>query len=72
MGGLSYAFADLYPTYGGVETSNIAIPEQYDQEAMNMDSKTAEETSNTNARSKNVFVAIGIIVAFVVLLGGVK
>ena len=67
---LGFAFADLYPNYGGVDTSNLAVPETDDLDALNEDTKTAEEASQTEARSKNIFIALGVMVALVVFFGG--
>lgn len=67
---LGYSFADLYPSWGGTDTSNLATPETDDLEALGEDTKTAEESSTVQARSKNVFVALIILGALVVFLGG--
>lgn len=67
---LGFAMADLYPNYGGFDTSTIATPEVDDLEALNEDTTTAEESSATEARSKNIFMALAVMVALVVFFGG--
>lgn len=66
---LQFGFSDLYPNWGGIDTSQLAVPESDDLDALNEDVKTAEEASQ-NARSKNIFVALGLMVALVVFFGG--
>lgn len=67
---LGFAMADLYPNYGGVDTSTLVTPEVDDQDALNENVKVAEESSATQASSKNIFIAIGVIIALVIFFGG--
>lgn len=68
---LSFAFADLYPNMGGMDTSTLAVPESDDLEALNHDTKTSEEANaHTEARGKNIFLALGVILALVIFFGG--
>ena len=67
---LMFSMADLYPNMGGTDTSNLAVPEADDLEAMGEDAKQAENLGIKEARTKNVFIALAIIGALVVFLGG--
>lgn len=67
---LGFSMSDLYPNFGGVDTSTLVTPEVDDQDALNEDVKLAGESTNTEARSKNVFLAIGILVALIIFFGG--
>ena len=69
---MRFSMKDLYPNYSGAETSTMVVPEKDDQEALNQESKIAEETSQTQASTKNVLIALAIGVALVVFLGGGK
>lgn len=66
----NYAFADLYPNWGGVDTSNLAQPEPDDQEALNENVSVAEEATTSQAKSKNIFLALLVLVALVIFFGG--
>ena len=70
VNGLAFAMADLYPNFGGADTSTIVTPEVNDQEALNEDVKIAEESSYTESSKKNIFIALGIIIALIIFLGG--
>lgn len=67
---LNFAFADLYPNYGGYDTSTLATPESDDLDALNEDTTVAEESKTTEARGKNIFLALMVFVAIVVFFGG--
>lgn len=68
---LMFAMADLYPNMGGLDTSTLAVPETDDLEALNNDTKASEEANvHTEARSKNIFIALGVLLALVVFFGG--
>lgn len=69
---LGFAMADLYPNYGGVDTSTLATPEVDDQEALNESPDLADAGVPNHARKKNVFLALGVMVALVVFFGGGK
>ena len=70
MSELGFSMADLYPNLGGVDTSTQVTPEVDDQDALNEDVKMANESTNTEARSKQVFLALGVIVALIIFFGG--
>lgn len=70
MGELGFAMSDLYPNYGGIDTSTIVNPEADDQEALNEDTKVATESSRAGARGKNIFLAMIVMVALVIFFGG--
>ena len=72
MGEMSFKLRDLYPNMGYEETSTMSAPEVDDQDALNEDVKAAEETSATEASTRNIFIALGMICALVIFLGGVK
>ena len=67
---LGFSMADLYPNYGGIDTSTIANPEVDDQDALNEDVNIASESSTKYARGKNIFIAMIIMVALVIFFGG--
>ena len=70
MDELRFSMADLYPNYGGVDTSTIVNPEVDDQDALNEDTKIAGESASKEARTKNIFVALAVLVALVIFFGG--
>lgn len=65
-----YAMSDLYPNFGGVDTSVLANPEPEDQEVLNEDVTIAEESSQTTASKRNIFIALFIFIALIIFLGG--
>lgn len=71
MGEMAFSMKDLYPTYGGGETSTEVLPEQDDMDALIENDKDAEEVSR-GARGKNILIAVGVLVSLVIFLGGVK
>ena len=70
MSELGFSMSDLYPNLGGVDTSTQVTPEVDDQDALNEDVKMANESTNTEARSKQVFLALGVLVALIIFFGG--
>lgn len=70
MSELGFAMADLYPNYGGIDTSTVVNPEPDDQDALNEDTKVASESTTKNARGKNIFLAFMVLVALIVFFGG--
>lgn len=71
-GELQFSFSDLYPTYGGVDTSTKATPENDDQDALNEDVSTAEKASAIEASKTSVFATLGILVLLIIFFGGGK
>lgn len=69
---LGFAMADLYPNYGGVDTSTLATPEADDQQALNESPEVADTVTVTTARKKNIFLALGVLLALIVFFGGGK
>ena len=69
-GELAFAYGDLYPGWGGVETSNLATPEVSDQVALNEDIDVAEQSTNTEAKRKNIFIALAVILGVIIFFGG--
>ena len=69
-GELGFSFADLYPTYGGVDTSTKATPENDDQEALNEDVDVAEKSSATEAGKVSIFATLAILVLLIIFFGG--
>ena len=69
---LGFAMTDLYPNYGGVDTSTLANPESDDQQALNENPDVAETVTVTTARKKNIFIALGVLLALIVFFGGGK
>ena len=69
MSELTFAYSDLYPAWGGIDTSNKAVPESDDLDALGENSKQAEEAANESS-SKSIFLALGIMIALIVFFGG--
>ena len=67
---LGFAMADLYPNFGGIDTSTVVTPEVDDQDPLNEDVKAAEESSMTEAKGKNIFLAFMVLIALIVFFGG--
>ena len=72
VGEMNYSYSDLYPNWGGIETSLQANPEADDQEALNEDTEVAEEAKTKQAKSKNIFLALFVLVALIIFFGGGK
>ena len=70
MGELGFSYSDLYPTYGGVDTSTVVNPEADDQEALNEDTKIVNEASSKDARGKNIFLALAVLICLIIFFGG--
>ena len=68
---MSFSLRDLYPNLytKSEDTGTKANPDYEDQEVFN-ENNMAEKTDKTNASRKNVFIAIIILIALVVLFGG--
>ena len=71
MGELGFSYKDLYPSYGGDETTTEAIPDENDMNALNENADDAEKATK-GARPKNLVIAAVVMIAAVVFLGGVK
>ena len=71
MGELGFSYKDLYPSYGGDETSTEGIPDENDMNALNENADDAEEATK-GARPKKLVIAAVVMIAVVVFLGGVK
>lgn len=67
---LNFSMADLYPNWGGIDTSQLAVPETDDLEALNESEKVAEESKVSTASNKNIILTIGVFIALVVFFGG--
>lgn len=67
---LAFSMKDLYPNYSGIDTSTLATPDVSDQDALNENVKVAEESTTTEARKKNIFIALGVMVALIIFFGG--
>lgn len=70
-GEMTFSFKDLYPNYKtqSEDTGEKSNADYEDQEALNEDLVVAEKMDNTNASRRNIFVAIIIMVALVILFG---
>ena len=71
MGELGFSYKDLYPSYGGDETRTEAIPDENDMDAVNENADDAEKATK-GARPKNLVIAVVVMIAVVVWLGGAK
>ena len=65
---LLFSLRDVYPNLGAVETSTAVNPEADDQEALNQNPEEAQQAGR-NASKRNVFLAIGVIIALIIFLG---
>lgn len=70
-GSLLYNMRDIYPSYGGEETSTQALPDADDMSALAENEKDAVNNGR-GASGKNIVIAVIIMVAAVVFLGGGK
>ena len=70
MGEMSFSLKDLYPNLytQSEDTSSKANPDYEDQEVLN-ENNVAEKTDKNNASRKNVFIAIIIFIALIILFG---
>ena len=71
VGEMGFSYKDLYPNYGGVETSTQALPDEDDMDALAENADDAEEATS-GARPKNLIIAAIVMIAVVVWLGGAK
>lgn len=70
MGEMNFSYADLYPNMkADEETSSKATPDANDQDALGEDVKVTEKADTRNASKKNVFIALILLIALVVLFG---
>ena len=69
MGEMLFTMGDLYPAMSTFETGNLANPDADDQNALNENAALAEKTDVKHARPKFVWLAVGVIVAIVVMMG---
>ena len=65
---LGFSFSDLYPNMGKMETSELAVPENDDLEALHEDTN-AVDTATNETSNKKIFLALGILFALVIFLG---
>ena len=70
MAELGFSMSDLYPGASGIDTSELATPEADDQEALNENINVAEKSSGKEASKKNIFLALGVMVALIIFFGG--
>ena len=63
--------SDLYPSLSnlGMETSLTANPDENDQQSLAQDTNDANAKIDGNARSSHIFLAVAMIILFVVVLG---
>ena len=66
---MTFQWGDLYPAESTFETGNLANPTAENQEALNEDAEIAKAADAKTARPKFVWLAVGVIVAVVVLMG---
>ena len=68
-GALNYYFGDLYPGATIEETSTQATPNADDQIAMNESKAVSEDADTGRSKTSSIFLAIGLVVILVVVLG---
>lgn len=68
---MNYFYQDLYPNMASptLESSLLLAPEKDDQEALAENDKVSDEASNTESRRGMIWLAVGLIVAMVILFG---
>ena len=70
MGAMAFSMRDLYPTMGFEETSTNVIPDVNNQEALAENKEDVDNAHATKtARKKNIFIAMGLMLALVVFFG---
>lgn len=70
MGEMIFSFRDIYPNMNATEeTSTKATPDANDQDAMGEDTQITEKGDMRNASRKNIFIALIILVALIVMFG---
>lgn len=67
---LGFAYSDLYPNWGGIDTSQLATPEVDDQDALNEDTNISEKASSTESSKRNIFLALAVLLGLVIFFGG--
>lgn len=67
---LCFSMSDLYPNWGGLDTSQLAVPEEDDLVALNESEKVAEESKVGTASTKNIIIAIIVFIALTIFFGG--
>lgn len=70
VGSLNFGYRDLYPTMGVSETSTEVVPGADDMEALNENAGEAKAASKTFARGTKMILAVGVLLAVIVFLGG--
>lgn len=69
---MDFYFNDLYPNQGFFNTRSQTIPEADDKEAL-AENKEASVKAKVNPKQKNhIFIALGVLLGIVVLLGVLK
>ena len=71
-GEMNFSYRDLYPNLGTMETSTLANPEADDQDALNEETEVAEEAKQSEAKGRNVFLALLVLVGLIIFFGGGK
>ena len=64
---LGFSMSDLYPNFGGIDTSTVVTPETDDQDALNVATQIAKRPE---AKGKNIFMALLVLCALIVFFGG--
>lgn len=70
MNDLDFFFSDLYPGISHLETGDLTTADPDEQERLHEEHTAAQESSNTNARSKNIIIGAVLIVAIIIFFGG--
>lgn len=66
---MTFHWGDLYPAESTFETGNLANPDSENQEALNEDADIAKAADAKTARPKFIWLAVGVIVGVIVLMG---
>lgn len=69
-GAINFAMSDVY---GGIwGTTEETIPEANDQQALVDDQKAAADVSDAGKKSKNILLAVVLVIALAFIVGGAK
>lgn len=68
--GLYFSQSDLYPSYGGVSTRMLSVPEAEDQNTLvdDEDLAKANPVNVAPATSKSIWISVAVVFAVIILL----
>lgn len=69
---MDFYFNDLYPNQGFINTRTQTIPEPDDKQALAEDKEASVKAKVNPKQKNNIFIALAVLLAVVVLLGVLK